>query len=107
MSDELKLFAKMFLVILVIFTLSFYLLSLVLGPTLFYFTPEGLEVSMIYLPALPVWFLNIPGYIPIGLDFGAVFFVLWSIFTLSFISAWKVRTSFPSRQAGQGPASPA
>jgi hypothetical protein len=46
------------------------------------------------LPALPIWFLNIHGQIPIGLDFGIVFFGLWSIFILSFVAAWKNKKSF-------------
>ena len=94
MLDALKLFAKMFLIITVLLTVFFYLLAIFLGPALFYFTPEGLSTSTLYLPALPVWFLNIPGHIPIGLDFGILFFGLWSIFILSFVAAWKNKKSF-------------
>jgi hypothetical protein len=49
---------------------------------------------MFYLPELPVWFLSIPGHIPIGIDFGILFVGLWSIFILSFVAAWKNKKSF-------------
>ena len=94
MSDELKLFAKMFLIFTVLITVFLYLLAIVLEPALFYFTPEGLTASTVHLSALKVWFLNIPVSIPIGLDVGALFFGLWSIFTLSFVAAWKLREKF-------------
>jgi len=94
MSDALKLFVKMFLVVTVIFTVVSYLIAILLGPTLFYFTPEGLSTNMLHLSAIPIWFLDITVHIPIGLDFGVIFFGLWSIFTLSFVAAWKLRESF-------------
>ena len=93
-SDVLKLFAKMFLVIAVVVTVFSYLFAIVLGPALVYFTPEGLIASMIRLSGLPVWFLDVRVYIPIGIDLGVVFFGVWSIFTLSFVVAWKLRENF-------------
>jgi len=94
MSDALKLFAKMFLVITVVFTVFLYLFTIALGPALFYFTPQGLNTSMIHLSALPFWVFNITAHIPIGLDVGVIFFGLWSIFTLSFVAAWKLGENF-------------
>lgn len=94
MSDALKLFAKMFLIFTVLITVSLYLLALVLGPALFYFTPEGLTTSNIHLSNLTVWFLNLPVSVPVGLNVGALFFGLWSIFVLSFVAAWKLRENF-------------
>jgi hypothetical protein len=94
MSDALKLFVKLFLVITVLITVFLYLLAIVLGPVLFYFTPEGLSTSTVHLSALTVWFLNIPLSVPIGLDVGVLFFGLWSIFILSFVAAWKFRENF-------------
>jgi len=64
-SDDLKLFAKMFLVITVIITVFFYFLAIVLGPALFYFTPAGLIASTVHLSPLKVWFLNITVSVPI------------------------------------------
>ncbi|MCW4014843.1 MAG: CPBP family glutamic-type intramembrane protease [Candidatus Bathyarchaeota archaeon] len=93
-ADGLKLFVKMFLVITVIFTVFFFFLSIVLGPVLFYFTPDGLTTSMLYLSALPVWFFTATIYIPIELNLGVLFLSLWSIFTLSFVAAWKLNENF-------------
>lgn len=92
--DVLKLFAKLFLVITVLITVFLYLLAIVLGPTLFYFTPEGLSTSMRHLSALPVWFFNKPVFIPIGLDVGVIFLFLWTVFAVSFVAAWKLRENF-------------
>ena len=94
MSDTLKLFTKIFIIITVVFTVFSYLLALVLGPALVYLTPEGLNASMTHLSGLPVWFLDVRGFIPIGIDLGIVFFGVWSIFTLSFGVAWKLRDNF-------------
>jgi hypothetical protein len=94
MSDALKLFAKMFLVITVVFSVFLYLFAIVLEPALFYFTPDGLSASTLHLSELPIWFLNMTAYIPIRLDLGVIFFGLWSIFTLSFVVAWKLRENF-------------
>ncbi|HDQ05676.1 MAG TPA: hypothetical protein ENN36_03000, partial [Candidatus Bathyarchaeota archaeon] len=66
MSDELKLFAKMFLVFTVLITVFLYILAIVLGPTLCYFTPEGLTTSTVHLSALKLCLLNIPVSVPIG-----------------------------------------
>jgi hypothetical protein len=93
-SDELKLFAKMFLIITVFITVFLYLLAIVLGPALFYFTPEGLIASTVHLSPLTVWFLNIPVSVPIEVGVGALFFGLWGIFVLSFVAAWKLRENF-------------
>jgi len=92
--DALKLFAKLFLIITVLITVFLYLLAIVLGPTLFYFTPQGLNTSMLHLQALPVWFFNITTFIPIGLDVGVIFFGLWIVFAVSFVAAWKLRENF-------------
>ncbi len=95
MSETMKLFTKIFLIITVVFTVFSYLLALVLGLTLVYLTPEGLNASMTHLSGLPVWFLDVRAFIPIGLDLGIVFFGVWSIFILSFGVAWKLRENFP------------
>jgi hypothetical protein len=92
--DVLKLFAKLFLIITVLITVFLYLLAIVLGPTLLYFTPQGLNTSMLHLQALPVWFFNITTFIPIELDLGVIFFGLWIVFAVSFVAAWKVRENF-------------
>jgi hypothetical protein len=92
--DALKLFARMFLVFTVLITVFLYLLAIVLEPALFYFTTEGLTASTVHLSPLHVWIINIPISVPITVDAGTLFFVLWSIFALSFVAAWKLRKNF-------------
>jgi hypothetical protein len=95
MNGALKLLTKMFLIFVVLTTVLFYLFAIILGPTLFYFTSQGTNASMQHLQSLPVWFFTIIGFeIPINLDYGVVFLFLWSVFTASFVSAWKLRANF-------------
>ena len=94
MSDALGLFAKLFLIITVLIMIFFYLLAIILGPALFFFTAEGLITSTYYLSVLTIWILIIPLSIPTGLTVGVLFFGIWSIFALSFIVAWKLRENF-------------
>ena len=92
--DVLKNFAKLFLVITVLITVFLYLLAIVLGPTLFYCTPEGLNASTHNFPALSVWLLNKRVSIPISFDVGVMFLFLWIVFAVSFVAAWKLRENF-------------
>lgn len=94
MSFTLKLFAKTFLLITVVFTIFSYIFAIGVGPALIYFTPEGLNASMTQLSGLPIWFLDVRVYIPVEVDLGIIFFGIWSIFTLSFGLAWKLRENF-------------
>jgi membrane protease YdiL (CAAX protease family) len=94
MSNSLRLFAKVFLIFLVLITVFLYFFAIFMGPALFYFTPEGLNASTVNLSALKLWVLNIPVYVPVGVDLGLIFFAIWSIFISSFIAAWKFRESF-------------
>ncbi|WGM89895.1 MAG: CPBP family glutamic-type intramembrane protease [Candidatus Bathyarchaeum tardum] len=92
--DALKTFGKLFLIVTVVFTVAFYALSLVLGPALFFFTSEGLNVSMIYKESLPGWILILPVTVPIGLELGTIFLGVSIVITLSFITAWKLNKNF-------------
>jgi len=92
--ESLKVFAKLFLVVSVIFTVIMYFLSIALDPFLFYFTPEGLASSINNLPNLPVWLFTFSIKLPIILDVGTIFLGLWTIFSLCFIAAWKINENF-------------
>jgi hypothetical protein len=97
MFDSLKIFAKLFLTITVLLTVFLYLIAIVLAPTLFYFTPEGLSTTMLHFSdPLIVWFLNIPVRISTGLNVGVIFFGLWIVFAVSFVAAWKLGENFLS-----------
>lgn len=94
LSETVKLFGKLFLVVAVVFTVVFYAFSLVLGPALFYFTSQGLSTSMIYEPYLPAWILILPVAVPVSVELGAVFLGVSIVITSSFVTAWKFNKSF-------------
>jgi len=96
--NGLKTFTKLTFLIALITTVlllvSSYFLVMFLGPTLFFFTPEGLNTSTIYRRGLPIWLFTIVGFgVPIGLNVGGVFLFLWSIFAICFVAAWRFRES--------------
>lgn len=96
-SDSLKLFAKLFIVVITIFMISFYLFIIFLEPALFYFTPEGANATTInFSNPLTVWILNIPVGVYTGLNLGAIFIGLWIVFVACFVAAWKLRKNLPT-----------
>lgn len=95
MNDALRLFGKIFLILTVLTIVFFYLFAIILGPSMFYFTSQGMDASMHYFQSLPVWFFTIIGFeIPVKLDFGVIFLFIWGVFTVSFVAAWKLRANF-------------
>jgi len=93
--NMLRLFVKLFLIIIVLIMVFFYLLAIFLGPALFYFTSQGIKISVLHLRSLPVWFFTIVGFnLPVNLNYGIVFLFLWSVFIVSFVAAWKERDNF-------------
>jgi len=96
LQEVLNLFGKMFLVLTSILAVLLYLSAVALGPALFYFTPEGLNASTRHLDSLHIWIFNLPASIPVNVNVGLVFLVVWAVFTLSFVAAWKTRENFHS-----------
>jgi hypothetical protein len=82
------------LIIIVFLQLASYLLAMLLGPSLFFFTPAGLDFSI--TPVQPTFFLIfLFGFtFPFALNTGQLFMFSWSIFALCFMVAWKLRKSF-------------
>ncbi|PVX26614.1 MAG: hypothetical protein CW716_05655 [Candidatus Bathyarchaeum sp.] len=95
-SDSLKLFAKLFIIVIAIFMISFYLFIVFLEPALYYFTPDGVNATTVnFSNPLTLWILNMPLRVYTGLNLGAIFFGLWIAFAASFVVAWKLRKSLP------------
>lgn len=85
-----------------------YFLTAVLGPVMFFFTPEGAEVSVRFMNGLPVWlFIVIFFRIPVMPNVGGVFLFLAGVFFLCLLAAWKFRESFHNviRKASSRPVS--
>lgn len=96
--SELKTFVKLTLTIALIITVlllvSSYFLAMFLGPTLFFFTPEGLNSSVLYERGLPVWLFTMVGFgVPVWLNIGLFFLLLWGVFAICLVAAWKFRES--------------
>ena len=66
-----------------------------LGLELFFFTPDGLAFSKLYLLRIPVYlFVGLIFTVPTHLNVGLVFAFLWGVFLFCFVAAWKLRESF-------------
>ncbi len=94
--SEPKRFAKtIFLTVFVIMVLLLifsYFVALFLGPRLFFFTPEGLNASELYVESLPVWLFTIVGFgVPVGFNIGVIFLFLWGVFAICIVAAWRFR----------------
>ncbi len=73
-----------------------YFLTIVLGPAIFFFTPDGVAASVTPLKnGLLIWlFMVIFVHIPIMPSIGEVFLFLVGVFFLCLLAAWKFRESF-------------
>jgi hypothetical protein len=96
--SELKIFTKLAVTVALILTVllivSSYFLATFLGPTLFFFTPEGLNSSVLYERGLPIWLFTVVGFgVPVWLNIGLFFLFLWSVFAICLVAAWKFRES--------------
>lgn len=82
--------------VLVILSTITYIVSLVLGPILFFTTSDGLTVAARPIHHLPIdvfTVIEIP--IPLfGVSLGALFAAIWGAFVLCFILAWLSRGGF-------------
>ncbi len=89
----LKLILVIALAITVLLLVSSYVLTMVLGPALFFFTPEGSAFSTLHYirELLLELFIVIFFVIPVELNAGLVFLFLWGVFILCFVAAWRFR----------------
>jgi len=84
--------AAAFLIVCSILT---YLISLGLGPALFYYTSDGLKVATRGIRDLPLEIFGVfPFSVPIYTNMGNLFGVMWLIFVLCFVAAWCSRGGF-------------
>jgi hypothetical protein len=90
----IKLTLATALIIIVLLLVSSYFLAMFLGPTLFFFTPEGANSSVTYERRLPIWLFTLVGFgVPIELNIGLFFLLLWGVFAICLVAAWKSRES--------------
>jgi len=96
---ELKMLFKplltALLIIVVLFLVVSYLFSIPLGLTLFFLTPQGIDVNRLYLIELPIpLFIDVDFSIPVAINAGLLFLFLLSVYTLCFVGASMSRESF-------------
>ena len=78
----------------VLFLVATYFLAMFLGLTLFFFTPEGLAASRLDLQLFPIMlFAVVFFYIPVSINVGLLFSLLWGIYLICFFAAWRYRES--------------
>lgn len=82
------------LTVVVLLLVASYLLAMLLGPALFFLTPAGLEFSLGEIQPPMLLFLFFGFYFPFALNSGQFFLLLWGVFVLCFIAAWRLRESF-------------
>lgn len=81
--------------ILVVFSAITYIISLALGPVLFFSTSDGLNVAARQIHELPVdVFMAITIPVPLGVSLGVLFAGIWIAFVVCLIFAWFSRGGF-------------
>jgi len=94
-SDFEEILAVILIVISCFFAFTYFLTAL-LGPAIFFFTPEGVAASVTPMKnGLLVWlFVVIFFYIPVMPNVGEVFLFLVGVFFFCLLAAWMFRESF-------------
>jgi hypothetical protein len=87
-AESFRIAGRVLALFFALFSVISYVISLILGPVLFYSTSDGLAVAARHLHQLPIdvfALLEIP--IPLGISFGALFLGMWILFVLCFVAA--------------------
>ena len=93
--ETAKTLGKGLAVIVVVFSVLSYIVSLALGPILFFSTTDGIGVTSRTIHQIPVSFFmafDIP--IPAPVSVGAMFLGVWVIFVVCIVLAWLSRGGF-------------
>ncbi len=80
---------------LVVVLVSSYFFSMGLGLFLFYSTPQGVEASTEQMSVLPVSVFMVANFgIPVSVNLGLFFLVLWLLYAGAFLLAWRDTPGF-------------
>lgn len=93
LDETLKSASKYSLACFVIFMVASYFLATILGPLLFFFTPEGLEICG---GSLQLFFLvsGVRWVTPIRVNIGLFFLFCWVLYLFCFFAAWSFHKGF-------------
>ena len=93
----IKTVGKALALLLVVFSTISYLISLALGPILFFSTSDGLSVASRRIQGIPIdLFMAITVPIPLPVNIGLLFISVWAAFVICLIFAWYSRGGFLS-----------
>jgi len=94
--SNLRVLARVLVLILVVISIASYVVTMILGPVLFFSTSDGLTVASRRSSQIPIdlfmFLLVVP--IPLSVSFGALFMAIWTVFVLCAIFAWRSRDGF-------------
>lgn len=94
--QAVKYLGKGLALILVISSITSYLISLAVGPVLFFSTSDGLTVAARHIHQIPIEiFMILPVAVPLGISLGVLFAAIWATFVVCFVFAWWSRGGFP------------
>ncbi len=97
LKGQMRIVGMTLALLLVFFSTISYLISLALGPVLFFFTAEGSSVATRTIQQLPIeLFVAITIQLPVRISVGDLFMIVWIIFLLCVIFAWLDRGGFPN-----------
>jgi len=89
--------AKALAAFLAVFSTATYVITLALGPILFFTTSEGINAAGKLVEGIPIdLFMAFTIHLPFTVSIGAVFVSLWVIFVISLVFAWLSRNGFPN-----------
>jgi len=92
--NELQKLGTAALTIVVFLSVASFFLAMLLGPALFFLTPAGSGFGRESVRPPILVFLLFGFDAPFTLNTGVFFLLLWSIFAVCFIAAWRLRESF-------------
>jgi hypothetical protein len=90
-----RILGKGLAAVLVVFSIISYVVSLALGPILFFSTSDGLGVASRTIHQIPVLFFmafDVP--VPAALSVGTMFLGVWVVFVVCIVLAWLSRGGF-------------
>ncbi len=96
LNGEFKRVFLMIVIFTVLFLVSSYFFSMILGLASFFFTQEGVAVSVRPSPRLQIVLFFLPIEIPIRPNVGPLFLFLWIVYAACFAAAWRFRESLHS-----------
>ncbi|MGA2460197.1 MAG: CPBP family glutamic-type intramembrane protease [Candidatus Bathyarchaeia archaeon] len=89
-------------IVIVVFSAVSYIVSLAIGPVLFFSTSDGLQAAARAIHEIPViFFMALPIAIPVRANFGVLFIGIWVAFLICIALAWFSRGGFLKTVKGE------